>query len=125
MKTDEFVKILRLFFILCGGKLYFDWILPTNPTSKNPLWKLLWALAVVSDNKIINPSVRLIAAFIYAAIHFVFFWIYLLSHSHWWLNVLINVYPVIVQAYIGLRCWRILKKRSKTGNLKSYWSTTR
>ena len=38
----NFEKILYWSFVLCGGKFYLDWLLPTNYASKNPLINLLF-----------------------------------------------------------------------------------
>ena len=89
-------------FILCGAKFYLDYILPSNPSSKNPVFKLIWGGAKIRQ----NWEFRLFLAFLYGAIHLVGLVMYFRIDAPLWINALINIYPVIIQIYIGLRCWR-------------------
>lgn len=109
MKTKrDFNKILNYFFIFTGTKLYFNYILPTNPVSKNPLFKALWGY---KNNKMLSCESRIILAFIFGGIHILGFVTYIVTERNWCSNILINVYPVIVQICIGLKCYLVLTYR--------------
>jgi hypothetical protein len=99
--------VLRWFFILCGGQFYLNWILPTNPTSKNPVIKLLygWMKALYTAKDVTN---RYYCAIIYGSIHIIMGTLMFIDGRGFTIgNLLVNIYPIIVQVYIGVRCWRI------------------
>ena len=99
--------VINWLFVLCGGKLYLDWILITNPISRNPIIKLLygWMRKAYTAR---DCNARYHSAYIYGGIHLVFMIIQIASGSMWSVdNMVVNVYPVIVQAYIGYRCYRV------------------
>lgn len=105
MKT----KFLPFLFILCGGKFYMDWILITNPMSKNPLIKLLfgWAKYGYSGS---DPVSRYSLAVSCGIVHiFGFSLSYYLLDEITLMNVLSNLYPIVVQLYIGIRCWKVIQ----------------
>jgi len=111
------------FFILCGGKFYLEWLLPTNWSSKNPFIKSLHLKNNVENRYEIAKSLRSRLDFAYFAgtVH-VFASLPMLFGINYWtflLNLFINIYPVIVQIYIGSRCVRLLKisKRLHVNNL--------
>lgn len=111
MKTKhDFNKVLNYFFIFTGTKLYFNYILPTNPVSKNPLFKALWGYR---NNEMLSCKSRIISAFIFGGIHILGFVTYIVNENNWCSNILINVYPVMVQICIGLKCYLVLAHRDK------------
>jgi len=67
-KPSVTYNVISWIFILCGGKLYLDYILPTNPTSKNPLIKFLYGWAKPSYPGR-EYKVRYWNAYIYAGVH--------------------------------------------------------
>ncbi len=114
---DIFTKI----FILIGARFYFDWILPTNPQSKNPVWWFFWRDRHIFISVKINLlyKIRLGFCFIYTAVHFVEYYKQFQNGFGFNIsNILLNIYPIIVQIYIGIRCCKIirsniLKKKSR------------
>lgn len=108
-KKSGVYLILTWLFLFSGANFYMNWILPTNPQSKNKLIKWMWGGFKYSD-----PTIRLYMAFVYAGIHIFFLFI---SNNFWTVgNILVNVYPVIVQIYIGFRCYRIIKFKENNYN---------
>lgn len=101
-------------FLLIGSKFYLDWILPTNPMSKNKLIiRLFWG---GKQRKLCrNYNERLIFAYIYMGIHVFFALLMLILNSFFTLsNILINIYPIFVQLYI---IYRILKIKTRKKQL--------
>jgi hypothetical protein len=106
-KPCTLYAVISWLFILSGGKLYLDYILITNPISKNPLIKFIygWSREVYSAK---NYKRRYITAYAYSGIHIVCLNINLITGNMWTLsNILVNLYPILVNIYIGYRCWRI------------------
>lgn len=99
--------IINWFFVLCGGKFYLDYILIINPTSRNPIIKLLYGW-MRKDYTASNYTNRYYLSLVLGTVHLIGFIWYSIIGSIWSIeNVLINTYPIIVQAYIGYRCYRI------------------
>lgn len=103
-------RVMRSAFCLLGGSIYMNWFLPTNWRSKNPLFKLFYFRK--KQIGFIDYKERLQMAKTCFIIHLVLGIIYFLIKSPLWLNLWINLYPMLVQLYIGYRCWVIVKKRS-------------
>lgn len=103
-------SVMRSFFILSGAKLYMDWLLVTNPISKNPLIKLCWGWTKkwYTGTKYEQRLNTAISCF---TVHFVLGIIYYFIDCGFVTNMAVNVYPCIVNAWIGYRCWRIKKLR--------------
>lgn len=99
-------QMLEWFFILSGTKFYLNWILPTNPASKNPLFKKFWTGKLVN----FTPRRRIKFAYLYGGIHLVgVVPMYLVLGTFFSVpNVLINLYPIMVQIYVFIRCSRVL-----------------
>ena len=99
--------VISWLFLLSGGKIYLDYILITNPTSKNPLIKLIFGFMrkFYTANDV---DARYFGAWSCGVIHFVFMIVYACIGSMWSVgNILVNVYPIIIQLYIGYRLYRI------------------
>ena len=104
---------MRCFFILFGGQFFLNWILPTNPSSKNPAINILYG-RTKNINLANNVAGRYRLAWVWGTIHIIFCWLMILSEKGLsTMNILVNIYPIIVQVYIGVRCWQ-LKKWRKT-----------
>lgn len=103
-------SVMRSFFILSGAKFYMDWLLVTNPISKNPIIKLLWGWTKkwYTGTKYEQRLHTAISCF---TVHFVLGIIYYFIDCGFVTNMAVNVYPCIVNAWIGYRCWRIKKLR--------------
>ena len=50
-KPSNLYSIITWLFILCGGNFYMNYILPTNPQSKNKLIRKLWGGYAYKDPK--------------------------------------------------------------------------
>ncbi len=112
--------VLRWFFILCGGQFYLNWVLPTNPMSKNRLINLMWGGK--RCNWWWKYNDRIVMCYVYGGIHCVFAGLNLVIGAFWSpLNILINLYPIIVQIYIGVRCWRIKNLNITFGFTQPKW----
>ena len=117
-KPNTTISIITWIFVFCGGKFYLDYILITNPISNNILIRLLYGnmrqvYTANNINKRYKLSIKL------ALIHIIAFAInsymgQMLSFS----NILINIYPIIVQTYIGYKCWYL-----KTLKVNNYEKT--
>ena len=104
--------IINNIFILCGGKFYLDYLLLTNPTSKNPIIKLLFGW-LKKSYVAKDYEGRYSLAIILIVVHLIFFTVFLIADKRVsFSNTLVNLYPIIVQLYIGYRCW-ILKKNKQ------------
>lgn len=111
-----YMKILNFLFTITLGRFYFNWILPTNNSSKNPLFKfILSKLGLANDlysqGGRLRAKDRIIATYISASIHIILVILYL--DTHLVTQMLVNIYPIWVQIYIGIRCWRIIKHKRK------------
>lgn len=106
-KPCNLYNVISWLFILCGGKIYLDYILITNPTSRNPLIKKLWGW-MKDEYTAKRDNTRYINSYIWGGIHVVLLTVNIIAGSMWSIgNILANVYPIIVQLYIGYRCYRI------------------
>lgn len=125
---NSVMKIVHQLFVLCGGKFYLDYILLSNPTSKNPLINLLYGKWGQKKHKYnFKYKERLEDSFWFGIVHLgglIVFTPTLLSvpTSLFWMNITLqilgNLFPFLVQVYIGIRCYRIIKIR-KLNNLQS------
>lgn len=101
------MRYIQYFFVLSGGQFYLKWILPTNPTSKNPIIKTLfgWAKFIYTGKDV---ETRYTCAWIWGGVHIILGTTMFVDGRGFTINnLLINIYPIIVQMYIGIRCWRI------------------
>jgi hypothetical protein len=101
-------NIPKLLFIYTGTKLFMDYILITNPISKNPLVKYIYGFMKKAYTAT-DYKERLIDAKILTVIHLLGIGIYILLDVNWIANIIFNVYPILVQLYIGYRCYKIIK----------------
>jgi|SRR5579859_7899630 len=106
--------ILDLIFYAIGGKVFMDYILPLNARSKVAIWRNFTRFCGVTYG--IEKGV---ANRMYTAIFFAFF---LFGYNYYlikkyetfdFINIIGYVYPIIVQIYVGLRCYWILQNRRK------------
>jgi len=114
MKFTKY-QILNFLFIITLGKFFFQWILPTNPSSRTPLWRVFSKTAGLnSPVKIGTLKYKLIGVkglfIIHMLLAVLFYFVFddmKISLS----NILANFYPMWVQVYIGLRCYWVIKRR--------------
>jgi len=104
--------------------LYQNYILPTNPSSKNKLFKEL--RSKVDKSNILNKDklkIRINTAYLYWGIHLVFMIIYLAGDLYPDFkpslltsleNLLINIYPILVQLRTRKRILNVLEHRDQT-----------
>jgi hypothetical protein len=96
----------KTIFILCGGQFYFDWLLITNYSSKNRVIKWLWR----GHPGMVSIDKRLKWCAINGWIHMfgVFFGFGCGPERFaFWFSFFANVYPSIVQLYVGYRCLKV------------------
>lgn len=102
-------NIIDIIFILIGGKLYMDWILPTNPTSKNILFRFMRPFKPgYSANKYNNRYKQSIT---FITIHLIAAICYFLTPCSLISNILINFYPIIVNSYILIRLQKVINHK--------------
>lgn len=109
-------KILNFLFVITLGKFFFQWLLPTNPRSHNPICRIssqLMSLDYSATLKSIKQRLKCAVAtfIIHLAIALVFFFLEGMRINYG--NVIANLYPMWVQVYIGLRCYWAIKEREK------------
>lgn len=105
-KSSFLYSIICWIFIIVGGNVYLNWILITNPKSKNPFIKKIWSF----DKTKINITSRLEFAYFAGIGHFICMIIFGITSNFFSpANLLVNVYPVFVQCFIGYRCFKIKK----------------
>lgn len=93
-----------------------DWMLITNPDSKNTLIRKMWGN--YSWKVIANYKDRYESCYTLAAIHIIGMFIAECTNdfvSFW--NILVNVYPVLIQVYIGIRLHRVCKFKNSKYNI--------
>lgn len=127
----------KAFYKYVWAKFYKDYLLPTNPSSKNPFFRELLdrsdGYSIKTDNGLILDEwklrKRIQSAYRNWWIHAVC-WvlqggIWLVSLNDGMIrvavivlvtNILINIYPILVQKEIHDRCIKILEGRSKKKN---------
>lgn len=112
LKPQLGINRCYVFFIYkwIGAKFYFDWILPTNWSSKNPLFRVLWLYYWRKPMRIL-PNNRLIFAYVYISIHTIFLSISIFTLTFGLSDVIVNIYPIIVNLYIGYRCKILINYR--------------
>lgn len=107
------VFYLKWVFILTGGKLFMDYILPFNESSKVALWRNMCRFLGISYGiKKKGIASRMGTAIIFA--FFLFGYNYYLMKKYETfdgVNIIGYVYPFIIQIYVGLRCHWILQNR--------------
>lgn len=105
--------IIKCIFIICGGRFYLNYILPTNPNSKNPIIKWLWGWAK-ADYSGKDYKGRYFSSWLYFSIHLVGCIINFINGGIFSVaNILVNIYPMIVQLWIGYRCLRVINFKKK------------
>lgn len=110
LKNKTFIDLL---FIICGGKFYLDYILPTNSQSKNPIVRIFSSLLEYDT----DYKTRYISCYVFGGIHIVGLIAYFYMNISIILNILINIYPIVVQLYIGYRIVKIMKHKRKIKKL--------
>jgi len=101
--------IIDLIFILIGGKFFMDWLLPTNNSSKNIIWKTLVSI-IKNSYSAKDYKTRYKSCFGFISVHIVCF-IWFLFTSDMLTNILCNIYPIIVNIYIALRLKKVLNHK--------------
>jgi len=103
-------KIVDIIFKLIGAKFYLDWLLFSNWSSKNPFYK--WLYKSLPKENIIDVKTRINFAYVFGVIHLLFLLIDIVCHAFSFSDVVINIYPIIVNLYIGYRCWVVKQNRN-------------
>ncbi len=102
-------------FLLIGAKFFLDWILPTNPQSKNIIIRYCWGNAKNPQNYNFGGyKIRFYMTFVYSTIHISFCYFSYISGNLWTIgNILVNIYPIIIQFYIGYRILLVMIHKRK------------
>lgn len=103
-------NVMRSAFVWSGAKFFMDWILPTNWSSKNPIFRVLW-LYYWRPKGLISPKFRLVFAYVYGLIHITGLFTSVFITYFSWSDVFVNIYPIIVNVYIGYRCQTVIRWR--------------
>ena len=109
---------MNISFILTGTKFYMEYILPTNCSTKNPIYKMFlkqeWGIRAY------NYKIRFNAAIGFFIIHFILAIIFLIIGIPFIVNLLVNIYPCLVQIFIGYRVYRIIKLKKLRLRMKHF-----
>lgn len=106
------LSVYDWFFILSGGYTFMMWLLPTNPQSYNPLIRMWWK----KDNRDYTAYAyenRLYGTIYLGLFHVTAFFFFICRDIGFISNLLGNVYPIMVQIYVGLKCYKILQHKKK------------
>jgi hypothetical protein len=89
-----------------------DYVLITNPISKNIIikfcfgyFKMLYSGATYYQ--------RFYTAIMCCILHFIFIILYIIIKCDFIINLLVNIYPFIINLYIGYRCYNIIQIKKK------------
>jgi len=99
--------IVDWIFILIGAKFYMDYILPTNPASKNPLWRSLFK-SMKESYGVSNIKSRYTQCYAFITIHLLGGIISIFVDVNIILNSLVNFYPILVNIYLAIRLKRVI-----------------
>jgi len=110
------LTIIDIIFILIGGKFYMDWLLPTNPSSKNILWRFIMK-PLKEGYTATKYERRFSSCYVLITVHTIGFIIMIFSSSIL-SNILINVYPIIVNSYILIRLYKVIKHKKSISTTK-------
>lgn len=104
-------KIIDILFIITLSRFYLNWILITNPSSHNPVIKFVWGWC--KDGYEAKKYKSRFNFALIAGITHLFFAImmFCVGEGLTLTNLLVNIYPVMVQLYIGYRCYIIIKHK--------------
>jgi len=125
-------KISTILFTILGVTLYYDWLLPSNPKTKNIWYRKQWyenitvkklnvhdRLSECNYNVIVHVWGILVIGFIHAA-HFIFLGLLgfiVASWVHWIyivIQIMYNIYPILVQFMVAKRLNAIVRHRNTT-----------
>lgn len=119
------MRIVDKIWKYSGVNFYFKWLLPTNPNSRFFLWRLLWINPYnnsfyISGNSKKYLIIRMLLAAGFFSIHSAGFIVFLTGYnfsnnwySSWEGNILVNIYPCLVQIMIVERLFRVLRHRKQ------------
>lgn len=123
MQKSKFLFMIRDFryyklLEILGVKFYLNWLLPTNPTSRNPVFSFMWRSkkTIYLDYTKSSIKYRIGIGAGYFIAHLIMFIMYEITSTGSTNTIdiisqtLVNVYPMLVQIYISMRCYRVLKK---------------
>jgi len=112
-KRHTIQRTIKIIMMLSGCTLYMDWVLPTNPRSKNPVIRKLMGRG---KSSYLNCKDRLLFVVVYLTIHITFGVSFYLSGSHIE-NIFLNIYPSMIQLWIGYRICVVLRHKHRIQNL--------
>ena len=106
------IKTLNFLFVLTGAKFYMDWLLITNPVSKNPLWRFIMSPMKKSYSATDYKS-RYTGCYMFIIVHIIMGLVYLYTGGPFIINLLVNVYPIIVNTYLAIRLRKLIIAKAK------------
>lgn len=121
---------MRTLFVFCGAKFYLDWILIDSPSTKNPVYKFLFGWFyrnVYSECYGLKNGVRFrsVTAVFAATSHIFCLAMYVTSPPfehptrEFLFQLLVNIYPTIVNTYVLVRCVSVLLHKQKRNFIPS------
>ena len=118
------IKLQNIFY-LTGGRLYLDYLLPTNPRSRTAVFRQFCRWIGVTDLYRMVGDRRIVLAVWLTLVHSLLsVWMTWLALAHemfdhgdmtaWWVLVMlyVNVYPMWVQVYVALMYRRYKRIKS-------------
>lgn len=108
-----FRKIADFLFIATGTEFYMDWVLPTNPSSHNPFIRIFLIFLKPAYN-FHQYRIRLGVAIAAFSMHSFFCILMLINPQTLFSlvsNLFVNIYPMMIQLYIGYRCICVIKEK--------------
>jgi len=106
------IKTLNFLFVLTGAKFYMDWLLITNPVSKNPLWRFIMS-PMKKTYSATDYKSRYTGCYMFIIIHIIMGLVYLYTGGPFITNLLVNIYPIVVNTYLAIRLRKIIVEKGK------------
>jgi hypothetical protein len=119
------MTIGKLLFKLSGAEFYMDYLLITNPKSKTWFIRKFWFSYFDPNFQSINSRLNFAYSTGYTHLFGLLLWIPLYYCSLckislteiFFINLFINIYPIIIQVYIGSRCYKIINFKNSIKNI--------
>lgn len=112
MKGNQLRLLLQRLFMFTGCKLYMDWLLLTNPKSHNLIICYIWGWTKEGYTAY-KYKERYNLAIILLALHSTLAVIGICMRQPLIINMLVNIYPCLVQLWIGYRLYNIIQFKAE------------
>lgn len=104
--TSKLDKIIDILFIFTGTKFYLDYLLLTNPSSKFILFRIFAYPLRYCYKLSRNSTNRFELAIMLFIVHSICFIIFLFISNSIITNILVNIYPCLIQLYYGYKTFK-------------------